>query len=67
MSGDDGPHGSMYHFKLCRAILVGFRRQLQSDGTCKEGFIGMMAREHETEALPVYMLKDDDGSDVVHC
>ena len=32
----------MYHFKLCRAILVGFRNLLQHDGKCKDGFIGML-------------------------
>ena len=32
----------MYHFKLCRAILVGFRNQLTPDGMCKEGCIGMV-------------------------
>ena len=33
---------SIYHFKLCRAILVGFCRQLQADGVCKDGFVGML-------------------------
>jgi hypothetical protein len=27
---------AIYHFKLCRAILVGFRRQLKADGICKD-------------------------------
>ena len=33
---------AMYRFKLCRAILVGIRRQLKSDGVCKNGFVGML-------------------------
>ena len=36
---------AIYHFKLCRAILVGFRRQLKADGICKDGFVGMMEAE----------------------
>ena len=44
----------MYHFKMCRAILVGFRRQLQRDGVCKDGFIGLLdARMEKTEATPL--------------
>ena len=43
----------MYHFKLCRAILVGFRKQLTVDGTCKEGFIGLLGASMErTEVAP---------------
>ena len=33
---------ALYHFKLCRAILVGFRNQFKTDGVCKEGFVGML-------------------------
>ena len=33
---------AMYHFKVCCAILVGFRNQLTRDGKCKEDFIGML-------------------------
>ena len=48
---------AIYHFKLCRAILVGFRRQLKADGICKEGFVGMLAAGKEkTEALPTLPL-----------
>ena len=44
----------MYHFKLCRAILVGFKRQLQCDGICKDGFVGLLdARMEKTEVLPL--------------
>ena len=43
----------IYHFKLCRAILVGFRRQLTADGVCKDGFVGMLdAGQEKTEVLP---------------
>ena len=45
---------AVYDFKLCRAILVGFRKQLQRDGTCKDGFIGMLdARMENEEAASV--------------
>ena len=44
---------AIYHFKLCRAILVGFRRQLQADGVCKDGFVGMReAGQEKSEVLP---------------
>lgn len=33
---------AVYHFKLCRAILVGLRRQLDRDGRTKPGEIGML-------------------------
>ena len=33
---------AMYHFELCRAICVGCRRQLQHDGKCRDGFVGML-------------------------
>ena len=32
---------AIYHFELCRAILVGFRKQLVSDGICTDGIMGM--------------------------
>ena len=48
---------AMYHFKLCRAILVGFRRQLKFDGVCKDGFARMLDSEMEkAEDLPVLHL-----------
>ena len=50
---------AMYHFKLCRAILVGFRRQLQCDGVCKDGFIGMLdGRMENMETLPMLHIGD---------
>ena len=53
---------AVYDFKLCRAILVGFRDQLRHDGLCKHGFIGMMEDSCETELVPIYHLTDTDGS-----
>ena len=47
---------AMYHFKLCKAILVGFRRQLQHDGICKDGFVGMLnsgLEKTEVQPLPI--------------
>ena len=41
---------AVYHFKLCRAILVGFRKQLQKDGLCRDGFVGMLEK---TESVPL--------------
>ena len=48
---------AMYHLKLCRAILVGFRRQLKFDGVCKDGFVGMLdAKMEKTDVLSVFHL-----------
>ena len=33
---------AVYHFKLCRAILVGMRRQLDRDGKTRPGDVGML-------------------------
>jgi hypothetical protein len=52
---------AVYHFKLCRAILVGFRRQLQKDGICKDGFIGMMEKDLEPQQLPVLSFTNNHG------
>ena len=43
----------MYHFKLCRAILLGFRDQLRADGTYTDGFVGLMESGQERGALTV--------------
>ena len=32
---------AIYHFKLCKAILVGFRNQMVKDNRCKSGFVGL--------------------------
>ena len=42
----------VYHFKLCRAILVVFRTQLQKDGLCRDGFVGMLEK---TESVPLVL------------
>ena len=43
---------AVYHFKLRRAILVGIRRQLQKDGLCQDGFVGMLEK---TESVPMVL------------
>ena len=67
---------AMYHVKLCKAILVGFRDQLRADGTYKDGLVGLMESGQEREALTlmsvqiapevaddtVYQVKDNNGS-----
>ena len=66
----------MYHFRLCKAILTGFRDQLRADGTYKDGFAGLVETGKEREAMAlmsvqispevgsdrVYQLKDKNGS-----
>ena len=46
---------SMYHVKLCRAILVGSSNQLTHDGTCNEGFIGMLDSNRERSDIAAQM------------
>ena len=46
---------AVYDFKLRRAILVGFRKQVRRDGTCRHGFIGMLERGQEREDLPRHL------------
>ena len=57
---------AVYHFKLCRAILVGFRNQLRKDGVCKDGFIGMLESGMERQEVPAvllcFRLTNDKGS-----
>ena len=54
---------AMYDFKLCRAILVGFRDQLRCDGLYKDGFVGMMENCRDGEDLvPIHHLAGKDGS-----
>ena len=45
----------MYHFNLCRAILVGFRNQMKRDGFYRGGFVGMLKGGQEQEDLPKYV------------
>ena len=54
---------AVYDFKLCRAILMGFRDQLRADGLYKDGFIGMLEdRGDRPELVPVLHLTDASGS-----
>ena len=57
---------AVYHFKFCRAILVGFRNQLRKDGVCKDGFVGMLESGMEGKevpaVLPCFLLTNDKGS-----
>ena len=52
---------ALYHFKLCRAILVGFRNQLKKDGMCQEGYVGMLEREETPELLSCFNLTSASG------
>ena len=63
--GRDAKKASVYHFKLCRAILVGFRDQLKADGLYKDGFIGILEDSLEQEEIEVYRLSDSSG-EVLH-
>ena len=56
---------AVYHFTLCRAILVGFRKQLQKDGTYTDGFIGLMESRAECDNMPIYKMADVDG-EILH-
>ena len=48
---------AIYHFKHCRAILVGFRNQLKVDGVCRDGFIGLLeAGQEKGDVLPCFNL-----------
>ena len=44
---------AMYHCKLCKAILIGFRDQMMADGTYKDGLVGLMESGQERQALSV--------------
>ena len=51
----------MYHFKLCRAILVGLYRKQQHDGKWRDGFIGMIVSGMEKcEVAPVLQISYSD-------
>ena len=52
---------AVYDFKLCRAILVGFRKQLSKDGICRDGFVGMLNARLEQESLEVFEHIDPNG------
>ena len=53
---------AVYHFELCRAILVGFRKQPQMEGLCRDGFVGMLERTEDTPpVLPLLMFSNKNG------
>ena len=53
---------AVYHFKLRRAILVGFRKQLQKDGLCRDGFVGMLEKTEDIPSvLPILMFSNKNG------
>ena len=51
-NGQRAKQAAIYHFKLCRAILVGFRNQMIRDGKCEVGMVGLHF-EQETYDLPL--------------
>ena len=60
---------AVYDFKLCRAILAGFRDQLRHDGLYKDGFMGLMEdradrpnSDTNAETIPIYHLTSSNGS-----
>ena len=53
---------AVYRFKLCRAMLVGFRKQLHKDGLCRGGFVGMMEKTEDIPlVLPLRILSKKSG------
>ena len=56
---------AIYHFKLCRAILVGFRNQLKRDGVCRDGFVGLLeAGQEKSDVQPCFHIGIGIGSDI---
>ena len=54
---------AVYSFKLCRAILVGFRNQLRADGKFEDGFVGIMESfDREQEEFDTYRVSDWSGA-----
>ena len=52
-NGQRAKDAAIYHFKLCRAILTGFRNQMIRDGKCEVGMIGL---QYETEVCDIPLL-----------
>ena len=50
-SGRRARMAAIYHFDLCKAILIGFRNQMTSDGKCQTGMVGMLAEEDDTATV----------------
>ena len=54
---------AVYPFKLCRAILVGFRNQLRADGKFEDGFVGVLdSFDKEQELFETYRISDASGA-----
>ena len=54
---------AVYSFKLCRAILVGFRNQLRADGRFQDGFVGILESfDNEQELFDTYRISDSSGA-----
>ena len=64
--GETARMAAIYHFKLCRAILRGFRKQLQRDGVCRDGFIGMLDARLEEDTVPVFSISGEKIRDVAY-
>ena len=45
---------AIYLFKICRAILVGLRKQLKADGLCGDGYVGLLEAGQEKTEDPCY-------------
>ena len=48
-SGSRARRAAIYPFALCKAILIGFRRQMLADGHCRAGSVGMQVDWLEPE------------------
>ena len=53
---------TIYHFELCRAILVCFRRRLKATGICQDGYAGLL--EAGQEKVEVHRHRIDSASQV---
>ena len=49
--GETARMAATHHFKSCKSILIGFRRQLRSDCTCKDGSVGMLEAGQENSEV----------------
>ena len=61
--GKNARMAAVYDFKLCRAILVGFRNHLRADGMYKDGFVGMLEERKVPEELPILPILQLTASD----
>ena len=49
--GETARMAATHHFISCKSILIGFRRQLRSDCTCKDGSVGMLEAGQENSEV----------------